>query len=370
VRILFVDLEREWRGGQSQAVLLLEGLLEKGHDVDLVSARGTPITQRAAKAGVLVHPVPRAGLRLWAARAIRGLMGSGDWDVLHVNEPHALTAAWIAGAQKSAPILISRRIGFPIQQNRISQARYAAVRRFIANCEAVAQSLVDCGIKRERIAIVNEGVEVPPIPPAEVRRSARKSWGVEEGEFLFGCVGFLLPEKGQKFLIEALAQIRAEFPRTRLLLAGDGPCRAELEQLAKNLGVSEAVTFAGFVEDVDRMYAALDTFLFPSLFEGMGTSLQAAMAWGLPAISTARGGLAEVVDDGETSLVVEPDGKQFAAAMRRLLREPGLRERLGRAARREVEIRFSADRMVNNTLRVYKEVSAQTKRAPRNAAKG
>jgi glycosyltransferase involved in cell wall biosynthesis len=203
-----------------------------------------------------------------------------------------------------------------------------------------------------------------------LRRAARKSWGVGEDEFLFGCVGFLLPEKGQKFLIEALAQVRLEFPRTRLLLAGDGPCRTELEWLAKDLGQSNAVHFAGFVEDVTNVYAALDAFLFPSLFEGMGTSLQAAMAWGLPAISTARGGLAEVVDDGRTTLVVDPDGKQFAAAMLRLLREPAYREMLGRAARREVENRFSADRMVENTLGIYEEVSAEAKRAPRGATQG
>jgi glycosyltransferase involved in cell wall biosynthesis len=232
----------------------------------------------------------------------------------------------------------------------------------------VAESLVDSGIARERIAIVNEGVEVPPLPTPETRQAARKRWGVKEDEFLFGCVGFLLPEKGQRYLIEALAGVRKEFPRARLLLAGDGPCRAELERLARELGQSEAVHFAGFVENVPKVYLALDTFLFPSLFEGMGTSLQAAMAWGLPTISTARGGLAEVVDDGRTALVVEPEGKQFAAAMLRLLREPAFREMLGRTAREEVENRFSANRMVNNTLGIYEEVSAEAKRASRGAA--
>jgi len=117
-----------------------------------------------------------------------------------------------------------------------------------------------------------------------------------------------------------------------------------------------AVIFAGFVENVDQVYAALDAFLFPSEFEGTGTALQAAMAWGLPCVSTARGGLKEIVDNGRTAIVVEPDASEFATAMMRLLGDAGLRNKLGSAGRREIETRLSADRMVESTIRVYEDV--------------
>jgi glycosyltransferase involved in cell wall biosynthesis len=142
----------------------------------------------------------------------------------------------------------------------------------------------------------------------------------------------------------------------RLLLAGDGACRAELEALAKQLGQSDAVLFPGFVKNVAQVYAALDAFAFPSEFEGLGTALQAAMAAGLPCISTSRGALGEVVGDGRTVLVAEPDGKAFAAAMLRLMQDAELRKTLGIAGRREVQQRFSADLMVENTIRVYQDV--------------
>lgn len=356
MRVLYADLEREWRGGQSQALLTLAGLHQRGHEVELLAAQDSPLANRASEAKVPVHQVPRFGLRGWAAVAIRRLVSRERFELIHLNEPHALTAAWLARAHKRLPLLLSRRIGFPLQKNAVSQARYRAVKRFVANSKDVAQSLVDSGIAAERISIVNEGVEIFPLPTAEERSSARKRWGVRENEFLFGCVSVLVPEKGQRHLIEALPLVRSLHPEARLLLAGDGACRAELKALTKSLGQTKAVQFAGFVKEVPQVYAALDAFVFPSEFEGLGTALQAAMAAGLPCISTKRGALGEVVADERTALVVEPNGKEFAVAMLRLIDDAALRKKLGAAGRLEVEQRFSAERMVENTIRVYEEV--------------
>jgi glycosyltransferase involved in cell wall biosynthesis len=356
MKVLYVDLEREWRGGQSQALLTLRGLRERGHEAELLAARDSPLANRTAEAGVAVHQVPGVGLRAWAARAIRSLIAKRRFDLVHPNEPHALTAAWLAGAHAHLPLLLSRRIGFPLQKNTVSRARYRAVERFLANSKDVARSLIDCGIAEERISIVNEGVEIFPLRTAEQRSKARKHWGVRESEFLFGCVSVFVPEKGQRHLIEALPQVRAVHPEARLLLAGDGACRADLEALAKRLGQTEAVLFPGFVMDVGQVYAALDAFAFPSEFEGLGTALQTAMAAGLPCISTERGALGEVVESERTALVAEPNGEKFAAMMLRLIDDEGLREKLSDAGRSEVKRRFSVERMVENTILVYEDV--------------
>src|SRR5690242_8487480 len=356
MRVLYVDLEREWRGGQSQALLTLLGLRERELQVELVAACDSPLAVRSREAGIIVHEVSRFSLRVRAAASIRGLLSRQSFHLAHLNEPHALTAAWLAGAHKKLPLLLSRRIGFPLRRGWVSRKRYAAVERFVANSKNVAQSLIDCGIAAERISIVNEGVEIPALPSRERRNSARSHWGAKEGEFLFGCVSVFVPEKGQRHLIEALATIRKSRPEARLLLAGDGQCRGKLELLAKQLGQSEAVLFPGFVNDVARVYEALDAFVFPSEYEGLGTALQAAMASGLPSISTNRGALAEVVDPERTALVVEPDGKEFAAAMLRLMTDADLRRKLSESGRREVQERFSAARMVDRTIQVYEEV--------------
>jgi glycosyltransferase involved in cell wall biosynthesis len=356
MRILFADLEREWRGGQSQALLTLLGLREHGHQAELLAAKGSPLAERAATAGFVVHQAHRLGLRAWAAGALRRLLARGDYELVHLNEPHAMAAAWMARAHRRLPLLLSRRIGFPLKKNAVSRAMYHALDRFVANSQDVAQSLVDSGISESRISIVNEGVEIPPLPTAEQRNTAREHWGIKGHEFLFGCVSVFVPEKGQRHLIEAMPRVRASHPEARLILAGDGACRAELHALAKNLGQSDAMLFPGFVKDVAQVYAALDAFAFPSEFEGLGTALQVAMAYGLPCISTQRGALGEVVDHERTALVAEPDAKQIAVAMLRILNDQALRTRLSSAGRCEVEERFSASRMVQNTIGVYQDV--------------
>src|SRR6266852_4461932 len=279
-------------------------------------------------------------------------LGSQDCS----SSSSTIRLAWLARAHTRLPLLLSRRIGFPLQKNAVSQARYRAVNRFVANSKDVAQSLMDSGIAAGRISIVNEGVEVFPLRTPEQRSSARRHWGVRESEFLLGCVSVFVPEKGQRHVIEALALVRALHPEVRLLLAGDGACRAELQALTKHLGQTEAVLFPGFVTEVAQVYAALDAFVFPSEFEGLGTALQVAMGAGLPCISTKRGALGEVVDHKRTALVAEPDSKELAAMMLRLIDDKGLRKNLSDAGRREVEQRFSAGRMVENTIHVYEDV--------------
>src|SRR5258706_4328610 len=100
MRALYVDLEREWRGGQSQALLTLGGLRERGHEIELLAARDSPLANRVSEAGITVHQVPRLGLRGWAARAVRGLIARRRFELVHLNEPHALTAAWLARAHR------------------------------------------------------------------------------------------------------------------------------------------------------------------------------------------------------------------------------------------------------------------------------
>jgi L-malate glycosyltransferase len=335
---------------------MLRGLSQRRHQVVLAAPKNSLLVVRAAEIGITVRSVPRFGMRFRAVSVLRDLMERQTFDLIHLNEPHAMSAAWLAGAHNHSPLLLSRRIGFPLRANWASRASYRAITKFIANSKDVAQSLTASGIAEERISIVNEGVDLPPRTTTEMRKTARNLWKVKDEEFLFGCVSVLVPEKGQRHLIEALAQVRAVRPQARLILAGDGSCRSELESQAKSLHQSEAVLFPGFVKNIDQIYHALDAFVFPSEFEGLGTALQTAMAYELPCVSTSRGALAEVVQPEKTALVAEPDGTEFAKAMLRLMEDVSLRRQLGSAGRQEVEHRFSAELMVENTIRVYESV--------------
>jgi glycosyltransferase involved in cell wall biosynthesis len=344
---LHVDLGPRWRGGQSQALLLIQGLRERGHAAELVAMRGSPLAGRAEASGVRVHAVARLGARLHAALCLRRLLSRGRFDVVHCHDAHGLTAAGSAGVHRRAPVLASRRVAYPLSDGWFALARYRRARRIIAVSRFVKDSVVASGLPPEQVEVIYDGVLLPP--PAPCERSP--------GSPRIGCVGYLLPEKGQEVLVRALPLVLEKYRDCRLILAGDGPCRPRLERLALELGLGQAVQFAGLVEDVSRVYGALDVFLFPSLAEPLGSSLLAAMAHGLPAVAVASGAVPEVVEDGQNGLLVAaPEPGAIAAAAVRLLDDPDLAARLGAAARQTIERRFTAARMVEATLDLYRRL--------------
>lgn len=359
---LLVDLEREWRGGQNQFLLTLRELRKRGHPAELVAPAGSALAERAPASGVLVHRVGPSLLQLQAALVLRALLRKGRYDVVHVNEPHALTAAWLAGAHRRAPLVVSRRVGYPLSGSKLAQMRFHAARRLIAVSRWVAENAAASGMPWEKISIVHEGVEIPGVPSAEERRRARERWGIAESTRLLGSVGVFLPDKGHEWLIRALAVVRGQFPDCRLLLAGAGPLRPQLETTARELGVGDAVLFPGFVTDVESVYAALDIFLFPSFFEGLGTSLLSAMAREIPPVAFAKGGLPEIVEHGRSGLLIPcpkggPDVREIAAAVARILGDAEFAKRLGQAARERIVRNFSVEKMAEETLQVYREVA-------------
>lgn len=363
MRPLLVDLETQWRGGQNQALLMLRRLQARGHPAELVAAKGSALGLRAQAAGIPVYYVSRQLFRIPAAREIRGLLRSRRFDLLHANEAHAVTAAWLALWNErelvTLPFLISRRVGYPIAKNRLALARYHRAARIVANSNWVAEQAAACGIPRQKLTVVHEGVEIPARLTVEQKQAARARWGSQDAPLL-GCVGVLSPDKGQEWLIRALVSVRQEISEAKLLIAGDGPCRPRLEALAKELGVANAVIFAGFVSEVETVYAALDVFLLPSFFEALNNSLLAAMAYEIPSIAFNRGALGEIIEDGRSGLLVSgPNVAEISAAVLRLLGERNLAKQFGEAGRQRIEQNFSADKMVDRMLAVYEECAAR-----------
>jgi len=354
---LIVDLETEWRGGQNQALLLLRGLYERGHAAELLATHGSSISHRAKKEGIYVHSVSRSMTRLSAASKIRSILAEDRVDIVHANEAHAVTATWLAVRNRNIPFIVSRRVGYPLRKGWIAQSRYRRADCILANSQWVADQAAASGADRAKIRVVHEGTQIPSLLTSAQRAQARQRWGVAEGTPLLGCVGVLLPDKGQEWLIRALAEVRKEIPDARLLLAGDGSSRRELEQLVDSLKLSRAVIFAGFVKDVESVYAALDVFLLPSFFEALNNSLLAAMSYEIPSIAFSRGALTEIIEDGKSGLFVSgPDVGEISSAIKRLLRDQQFARTLGQEARLRVINNFSAERMVEGTLKVYEEV--------------
>ena len=359
VRPLVVDLGRDFRGGQDQALLLLRGLLKRGHTPELIALRDSLLSRRAREAGVTVHDVPPKGRRLGAFLTIRRLLRNHRVDIVHANEPHALTSAWLARAHRFVPLVVSRRVELPLSPDSLSLARYRAAGRVVAVSDFVEKSMRGSGLPMDRVEVIFVGVEIPAaVSPAE-RDLARKRFAIPQESVCLGNVAAFVPEKGHALLLRAFARLRAQFPQCVLLLAGEGRGKAGLQALVRQLRLEDVVKFPGFVSDVESVYAATDLFVFPSHQEPLACAMLSAMAYGLPVVAFDRGGNPEAIEDGKNGLLVkELDPAPLAAAIARLVAYPDEAARIGRAARETVIARFSEDRMTEATLRLYEQLMA------------
>ena len=354
---IHIDTRPDWRGGQNQVLLTLRGLKSRGHEVELLALGGGALAQRARDEGFRVYDIPPNSVRWDGSTLLRRLMHVRGYGIVHAHDPHGLTLAWLARAHRRAILIAQRRVANPLSRGPFALARYRAAHRIFAVSKFIAQSVIASGILAGQIDIVYEGVKLPLHTSAGERLAARDRWEIGAHDILLGCVGYLLPEKGQEAIIRALPAILTEFPACRLLLAGDGPSRPGLEKLARETGVQRYVIFAGFIEHIEAVYQALDIFLFPSLAEPLGTSMLAAMSYGLPVVGVASGGVPEIVTSEKNGLLVpKPGAEAFATSVKRLIRNPEEARAFAAAARETISEKFTDDRMVESTIAKYQQL--------------
>lgn len=370
MKSLHIDSERTWRGGEQQLLYTAEGLRARGQDVVVLAQPGSPLLERARAAGLDTRPFAmRSEVDLAAAWRLWRLLSKERYDVLHCHTPHAhaiaLVALRIAPLARRPKLVVARRVDFSVRRAgdvlRLSPLKYNLADCIIAVSDAVRQILIRDGVKAEKITLVREGIDVERIERAPHRRAEiRAMLGLREGEALIGNVAALTAHKGQRHLLAAFPAIRAAMPSARVVIFGEGELRSELETQARELGLGDALVFAGFrpPEEIPSILKALDVFVLSSVEEGLGTSLFDAMAAGAPIVATRAGGIPEIVQDGITGLLVPSgDAPALAAAITRLLTERELARRLAAAAGEYVRREGTCQRMTAETLRVYERLA-------------
>jgi glycosyltransferase involved in cell wall biosynthesis len=354
--VLHVDTAATWRGGQNQVLLTAQGLAARGWSAAIACRAGGELEARARAAGAAVVPMPFRG-DLWppAILALARLLRRERPGALVLHDPHGVSAGLVAARLAGrVPLVAVRRVDFPLR-GPFSRAKYAACDRVIVVSRAIGAVVERGGVLPARLRLVYEGV--PDQAPAPGGREALEALGVPAGVPVVGNVAALTGHKDQATLVEAVALLRPRFPEARLVIAGEGELRPALEALVRERGLGDRVVLAGFRDDLDRLLPTFSVFCLSSRLEGLGTSLLDAMAFGLPVVATAAGGIPEAVEDGVTGRVVPPrDPTALAEALADVLGHEERRRAYGAAGRRRYLERFTTDHMVDDTLRVLEEV--------------
>ena len=355
---LHIDTSRTWRGGQRQVLLTILGLRERGHRAVLVAHPDGELARRASEGHDLIRLAPRAELDLHAGWKVSRIIKELKPEIIHAHDPHAVALASLAVSFSTAAdcpaIVASRRVAFPLKRHAFSRWKYHQVDCFIAASEAIQQMLVENGVDRSRIVTVYEGIDIARVQAEPVANIHAEFWLPTHAPIV-GAVGALTQEKGHKYLIDAAALVVREVPDARFVIFGEGDLRPSLERQVKELHLEKHVLLPGFRPDILAFVRAFDLFVMCSLHEGLGTSLLDAMAAGKATVASETGGIPEVVAHGETGLLVPPrEGQALASAIAGLLKDAGRRTAMGRAGLERVKKVFSAERMVEKTLEVYR----------------
>ena len=357
------------------AIRTAERLDRERYQLSVVTLRGEgPLAERYERMGVPVLPFPirnlygtdtvRQGVRL--ARFLRAKRVS----VVHCHDQYSNFFSTMAARWAGVPVVIAskRWLHSPLRYRIVNGVGFRAATRVIANSDAVAASLQqDDRLAPDRVVVVPNFVDDAAFgaPSSHVRHAWVRELGLDPNAVVVGIVASLLPIKDHATLLRAVATLVPEWPTLCLVIVGQGPELERLRAVTDELGIAQAVRFAGLRPQTPSFHFLFDISVLSSVSEGFPNSLVEAMAAGRPIVATDVGGVRDAVRHGENGLLVTPgDPPAFAEALRMLLRDADLRRTMGAAGARRAREEFHAATVVGSLERLYERLLADAGHSP------
>lgn len=343
LKILHIDPEKNWGGGEGQVLGLLSCLSERGHLNHLACDPTGLLFPRAQGRGIITIPVSiRNEVDVRPVWPLRRRVRAEAYDIvhLHTKRAHAL-APWLRIGTRGPVFLVTRRMDYPVENNWYTHFLYNRyVDGVVAISQKIADLLIEGGVGKERIRVIHSGID--PRLFAQKENSSRQ----KGSPLIIGTAAVLEERKGHRFLLEAAALLKREGYPLEYWFAGEGSQREALQTQTVKLGLGVNVSFLGFISDVQKFLSQIDIFVLSSLYEGLGISVLEAMAAGKPVVVTRVGGLSELVESGKSGLLVPPaDPRALADSIAKLAREQDLRANMGKNAMERVCRRFTMEQM-------------------------
>ena len=358
MKILHVETGRHLYGGPQQVIYLVSALQERGHDCTLVCPPETGIDSAARSADIQVRNLFCAGdLDLpFAYRLTQYIQSSGP-DLVHCHSRRgADVLGGLAVSFSDVPAVVSRRVD-NTEMRLLAALRYRPFRKIIAISEAIAAVLRDHDVDADKIEVIRDAVDTARFEKPVDVDAFRKEFGIPKEATIIGAAGQLIPRKGHRYLLQAIADLRHKHPEIRLIIFGEGHLNNQLRALASSLNLGDVVQFAGFREDLDDFMGTFDLFVHPALAEGLGVVTLKAAAAGVPVIGFDAGGLPEAITDGETGILVASENvEELRDAIATLVVDADLRHRMGAAGQRRMQSEFSIDTMADKHVDFYESV--------------
>lgn len=354
VRVVMVSSGRKMRGGERQVLELGTRLRERGVEPGFAVPRGSALAGsipdgfEKLEAGFEVLPLSTP------VRLRRFALEFGA-DIVHSHTSRAHTHARLA-CRGDLPLVVSRRVAFGGSAGPAAGWKYRrGVDHYIPISEAAAESLSSRGVDRARMTVIGSGVDLEIFHPGRKDDDLRRRILGGGNGIVCSTAAAFESEKGHDVLVDAAARVATGVPGVVFALSGSGSLESRVRDHAERSGISGNFEFLGEDLPLERLLAASDIYVLPSIEEGLSTGLIAAMACGLACIASRTGGIPELLS-GESGILVEPgDAGELASGIMALASSAGIREELGMRASRRARL-FDIESTVDSTVEVYRRV--------------
>lgn len=380
IRVMHVV--RPVAGGIKNHLLDLIGASHGGRFRHMVACPPGSLADALTVRGIKTFGLPLEGelsprRDLACVRLLVSLLKSCRVDVVHAHGYKAGLVGRIAAKAAGVPAVVLTVHGSILQDRRPTWKKhlFAVSERFLAGLSdriitvsgELGREIADRKIASpEKLVTIYNGIAPERFNKPPDREYLQKATGIPAGKKIVGTVSRLAPQKGVGDFIKAAARLAGETKDTVFLVAGDGPLRSDLERKAAEMNLAGKIFFTGERQDIQMILPCLDVFVLASVTEGMPLTVLEALAAGRPVVATRVGGIPEAVSDGVNGLLVSPgDAQGMAAAILRLLEDPGASRKMGEEGRKRVAGDFTVDKMVGATEQVYMDlVSRGSDRLP------
>lgn len=351
MKILEINTEKTWRGGERQTLYTVEGLKDKGINVELLCLNNYPLYNRAIKKGILVRGVKDNLMALFFL-----LKNGKNYDLLHCQTAKAQTLAVISKPSHSRPVVYTRRVDFR-PSGILTRLKYRFTDRVIAISEKIRQILKDLKPSGE-IEVIPSCVQERGL---DIERALKLKSALNiKNKKILATMAALVPHKDPFTMVETIRLLSETRDDFIFLHFGDGQLREMVEKRIKDYGLQDKYILMGFHEDVEDFFPIIDVFVMSSSEEGLGSVVLDAFLYKVPVVSTVAGGLKETVG-GRGLLCPVKDPACLAYSINRLLQDSELRKTLIERAHRDVKIFYSTERMVESYLRVFNSLKGERK---------
>ena len=358
MKIVHVETGRHFYGGAQQVIWLLTGLRAAGIDCQLVCPPDADISIAATKEGIPVTTLSCAGDHdLRFAWRLRNQLRADPPDIVHCHSRRGadFLGGWAAKAA-GVPAVLSRRVDNP-EPAWTAALRYRPYNKVIAISENIASVLTRSGFDWSRLVVIRDAVDVDSIIAEPEEGVLHREFDIASSAFSIAVVAQLIPRKGHRFILDVLPGLCATHPFIKVVFFGAGDSEAHLRALARKLGLSATVKFAGFRHDLDEYLAAFDVLVHPAEREGLGVAMLKGAAAGLPVIAFDIAGATEAVAHGKTGVLIPfGDMTGLQNAIELMIEEPQLRGELGHAGRQRMRDDFSIEAMVESHIETYEQI--------------